>query len=209
MAGTINHRLESDVPDSGDENQVSSDAWNDTLVVAGGNDGEVMARESAEADGWKMRKLGASPAWCDVSQTANSGTATSTLATFTIPAAHFDVNKRAVRMRSFLTTSADTAAKTITVTFGATSVAVNPVTTAPNAETFEIEFIVMRSTGASAQRYTLTVRRSGVAGTGAIEKLATGTLAIDTSAAVAIAVKAASTASTKVTHNLSTLEYLG
>src|SRR4051812_9937170 len=51
MADTIKHRHQVALPDTGSD--VSTNEWNDSLVVAGGVNDQVMTRDSTQADGWK------------------------------------------------------------------------------------------------------------------------------------------------------------
>lgn len=51
MAGKFNARKVSTIPQAG---EIGTNEWNDSLVVAGGSDGQCMTRDSASADGWKM-----------------------------------------------------------------------------------------------------------------------------------------------------------
>src|SRR5262245_5914440 len=52
--GTIKHRFQTTKSNRGTVD-VSKDRWNDSLVVAGGTDGYLMVRDSANADGWGMQ----------------------------------------------------------------------------------------------------------------------------------------------------------
>jgi hypothetical protein len=55
MAGTIKHRHQTAIAGSGAD--VDKNEWNDSLVAAGGNDGQLMQRDSAQADGWKFASV--------------------------------------------------------------------------------------------------------------------------------------------------------
>src|SRR5262245_64718783 len=52
--GTIKHRFQTTKSNRGTVD-VSKDRWNDSLVVAGGTDGYLMVRDSANADGWGVQ----------------------------------------------------------------------------------------------------------------------------------------------------------
>lgn len=52
MAGTIKHKHQTVIAPSGAD--VDRDEWNNSLAVAGGIDGQVMARDSGQTDGWKF-----------------------------------------------------------------------------------------------------------------------------------------------------------
>jgi hypothetical protein len=52
MAGKLTHRHVSALPDVGGD--ISSPEWNDSLIVSEGVDGQVMVRDSASPDGWKL-----------------------------------------------------------------------------------------------------------------------------------------------------------
>lgn len=51
MADTIKHRHQSALPNTGAD--VSKDAWNDSLIVAGGSNDQVLTRDNTQPDGWK------------------------------------------------------------------------------------------------------------------------------------------------------------
>lgn len=51
MAGAINHRHHSSIADDPSAD-VKASNWNDTLIVSGGSNGQVMTRRSGQPDGW-------------------------------------------------------------------------------------------------------------------------------------------------------------
>ena len=51
MAGKINHRFVSTVPDEGVATEFGPNELNDSLVVSAGTDGQHMVRRTAQADG--------------------------------------------------------------------------------------------------------------------------------------------------------------
>lgn len=52
MAGSIKHRHQSAIAPTGAD--VDRDEWNDSLVAAGGTNGQFMQRDSSQTDGWKF-----------------------------------------------------------------------------------------------------------------------------------------------------------
>lgn len=151
MAGALNHRFESDVPDEGVSTEVGPDEWNDSLVMSGGADGQVPMRRTAETDGWKLVNLGALLTFINATQAANSGTGETDLHSFTIPAAHFDANKRMICVKAYGSFAANGNTKTLKLYLGSNVITLNPTTTAPNGVRFELEAIILR-TAEDAQR---------------------------------------------------------
>lgn len=151
MAGEIKHAFVSTVPDEGVASEVGPDEWNDALVVSGGADGQAMLRRTSASDGWELVYLGAPLIFINATQAPNSGTGETDLHSFTLAAAHFNANKRAIRIKGF-GSFADTAnAKTLKFKFGAAgSVTLNPTTGSPQNVRFEFEILVIR-TGSNAQ----------------------------------------------------------
>lgn len=54
MAGTIKHRFQSSGTDSSDASLVRKTEWNDSLVVAGGSNSQLMQRDTGASDGWSL-----------------------------------------------------------------------------------------------------------------------------------------------------------
>lgn len=153
MAGKLKHRFVSPVADEGVATEVGPNEWNDQLVMSEGNEGEIPARRAALADGWELIKLGASPLWVQNADVNNSGTGETDLHVYSIPAAHFNVNNRAVRLRAWGVFTANANVKTVRIRFGGgTAIVVNAVTAAPNGSRWSLEAVVMR-TGSNAQEH--------------------------------------------------------
>lgn len=151
MAGKIKHRFVSTVPDEGVASEYGPDELNDSLVVSEGNDGAAMLRRTATADGWVTGYIGAPLAFINATQAANSGTGETDLHTFTIPALHFDANKRAVMFSGRGSFAANANTKTLRVKWGtAAAIVLNPVTTAPNGVRFSFDILLVR-TGVDTQ----------------------------------------------------------
>lgn len=55
MSGTIKHRHQTVIASSGAD--VDKNEWNDSLVAAGGTEGQVMQRDSSQPDGWKFANV--------------------------------------------------------------------------------------------------------------------------------------------------------
>ncbi len=152
MAGTIKHKFASAVPDEGVSTEVGPDEWNDSLVVAGGSDGQAMVRRTSATDGWETLYLGVPIAFSNVTQAANSGTGETDLHSFTLPTAHFSVDKKKIQVRADGSFAANGNTKTLKLKFGAAgTVTLNPTTTAPNGVRFRIDAAITR-TGSNAQR---------------------------------------------------------
>jgi hypothetical protein len=153
MAGKLKHRFVSPVADEGVSTEVGPNEWNDSLVLSEGNEGEVPARRAALGDGWELIKLGASPLWVQNADVNNSGTGETDLHSYVIPASHFNVNNRAVRLTAWGVFAANGNTKTVRIRFGGgTAIVVNNVTAAPNGSRWSLEAVVMR-TGANAQEH--------------------------------------------------------
>lgn len=75
MADTIKHRHQSVMPNSGAD--IDVDEWNDSLVVAGGTNGQLMTRDNTQADGWKWTDppVSGGSAWTLVATQACGGAA--------------------------------------------------------------------------------------------------------------------------------------
>jgi hypothetical protein len=50
LTGAIHHRHHSTLPNG--TSDIDVDEWNDSLIIAGGSTGQVLARDDAQADGW-------------------------------------------------------------------------------------------------------------------------------------------------------------
>ena len=159
MAGKILHKFGSLVPDENVATEVGPDEWNDSLKMTEGSDGDIAVRRTALTDGWELIKLGANPSWVNVTLAQNSGTGETDLHTYTIPANHFNVTKRGIRLTAWGDFTANANTKTLRLKFGATPVTIvlNPTTTAPNGVAFKIEVTIFR-TGANAQILLVVVR---------------------------------------------------
>lgn len=159
MAGKIKHRYPSVVPDELVATEVGPDEWNDSLVISEGNDGDVMVRRTALADGWELIKLGANPAWVNVTLAQNSGTGETDLHVFNLIANHFNVTRKGIRFTAWGDFTANANTKTLRLKFGAVpvNITLNPTTTAPNGVAFKVEAVIYR-TGANTQIVFVTVR---------------------------------------------------
>jgi hypothetical protein len=136
MAGAINLRFVSAVPDEGVASEFGPDELNDSLVVSGGLDGQAMVRRTSATDGWELINLGAMLAFINATQAANSGTGETDLHSFTYLADHFNVNKRKTRMTINGSFAANGNTKTLKFKLGSKSVTLNPTTVAPNGVRF-------------------------------------------------------------------------
>lgn len=152
MAGAINHKFDSPVPDEGVSTEVGSDEWNDSLVVSGGSDGQAMLRRTSATDGWELVYLGVPLVFSNVTQAPNSGTGETDLHSFTLPTAHFGVDKKRIVIEADGSFAANGNTKTLKLKFGASgSITLNPTTTAPNGVRFFVRASIVR-TGSNAQR---------------------------------------------------------
>lgn len=152
MAGSINHVFVSAVPDEGVSTEVGPDEWNDGLVVSGGSDGQAMVRRTSADDGWETMYLGAPLVFINTTQAANSGTGETDLHSFTIPASHFNANKRMLRITAWGSFAANGNTKTLKLYTGAgNTITLNPTTTAPNGVRFKMTATLIR-TGVDAQK---------------------------------------------------------
>lgn len=152
MAGKINHRFVSTVPDEGVATEFGPTELNDSLVVSGGLDGQAMVRRTALADGWELINLGAPLIFINATQAANSGTGETDLHSFTLPAAHFNANKRKIRVTCEGSFAANANVKTLKLKLGAAgTVTLNPLTASPNGKRFRAVVTITR-TGSNAQR---------------------------------------------------------
>jgi hypothetical protein len=151
MAGAINHRFDSPVPDEGVAEEVGPNEWDDSLVVSEGADGQAFVRRTSATDGWELIYLGAPLAFINATQAANSGTGLTDLHAFTFPLDHFNANKRAVRYKFTGSFAANANVKTLNFVWGGgAAIVLNPVTGSPNGVRFDVEILVIR-TGVDAQ----------------------------------------------------------
>ena len=58
----INHRKVSTKPDGPDTTLIRPSDWNDSIIVSGGTNGQILARDSAQADGWQWANAPGLPA---------------------------------------------------------------------------------------------------------------------------------------------------
>jgi hypothetical protein len=151
MAGKINHRFDSPVPDEGVAEEVGPNEWDDSLVVSEGADGQLFVRRTAQTDGWELIYIGAPLTFINATQVPNSGTSLTDLHSFTFPVDHFNANKRSVRYTLKGSFAANANVKTLNFVWGAgAAIVLNPVTGSPNGVRFEVEIVVTR-TGVDAQ----------------------------------------------------------
>lgn len=204
MAGKIKHRFVSPVVDEGVSTEVGPNEWNDSLVVSEGADGDVFVRRTSEPDGWELRKLGAAPPWVNLADVSNSLAAETDLHSYTIPAAHFNVNGRAIRLTAWGSSAANTNTKTLRLKFGSTPVTVvlNPTQTAPNNLPWRVQAMIAR-TGSNAQKLYVNVQL----GT-AVELISTVTGAENDSNPLVLKITGQGSASGDLTIRGSMVEYL-
>ncbi len=203
MAGKINHRFDSPVPDEGVAEEVGPNEWDDSLVVSEGNDGAAMVRRTSASDGWELIFLGAPLTFINATQAANSGTSETDLHTFTLAAAHFNANKRAVRVTAWGSFAGNANTKTLKLYNGANAVTLNPTTTAPNGVRFKVVATLIR-TAEDVQRWLYEV----MIGT-AIEIMGIDAGAEDDAATMVLKLTGQSdTASNDILLDQTTVEYL-
>lgn len=205
MAGALNHRFVSEVPDEGVEEEVGPDEWNDSLVVSGGSDGMAMLRRTSADDGWELAYLGAAVAFTSLTQGANVNTSETDLHSFSIPAGHFSVTKKAIRYKGYGSFAANGNTKTVKAKFGASgSVTLNPTTTAPNGERFEFEITIYR-TGTDTQKAAVKMLLSSTG----IELMSYVSFTETESGALTLKITGQSgTASSDILLDASTIEFL-
>lgn len=151
MAGDIKHAFVSTVPDEGVAGEVGPDEWNAALKVSGGADGQFMVRRTSATNGWELVNAAVPLSFISTTHADNVGAAETDLHSFVIPAAHFNVNNRAIRLKTHISFAGNATAKTVRVRFGAAFVAVlNPTTGSPNGSSMAIELVIAR-TGSNAQ----------------------------------------------------------
>jgi hypothetical protein len=151
MAGKINHRFDSPVADEGISTEVGPNEWDDSHILTEGLDGQVMIRRTSAPDGWELVNLVSSPSFTQNADVNNSGVGETDLHTYTIPANHFNVNNRALRITAWGVFAANANVKTVRLRFGSgTAIVANPVTAAPNGTRWKLEATIIR-TGSNAQ----------------------------------------------------------
>jgi hypothetical protein len=159
MAGAFKHAFPSPVPDEGIATEVGSDEWNAPLVMSEGADGQAAVRRTSAPNGWELINLGALLAFINATQAANSGSGETDLHSFSLAAAHFNANKRKIRVTaegSFDATGAVN--KTLKLKFGAAgTVTLNPTTTQPANVRFKVTATIIR-TASNAQRILVEVK---------------------------------------------------
>src|SRR5581483_10731663 len=57
MAGTIKHRFQSPVVDGAISTDIKPSHWDDSLVIAGGIEGQIFVRDPASGDGWSFQSF--------------------------------------------------------------------------------------------------------------------------------------------------------
>jgi hypothetical protein len=205
MAGTIKHAFVSTVPDEGVSTEVGPDEWNADILVAGGSDGQSMVRRTSAPDGWELINAGAPLSFENVTQAPNSGTGETDLHSFTLPTAHFNVDKRAIRLKAEGSFAANANVKTLKLKFGAAgTITLNPVTGSPNGVRFSVEATIIR-TGSNAQKIFVKV----LVGLLAFDLVSmTNTTETDSGALVVKLTGQSGTGSNDILLDLTTVEFL-
>lgn len=204
MAGKINHRFESPVPDEGVAEEVGPDEWGDSLVISEGNDGAAAVRRTSADDGWELIYLGAPLVFINATQAPNSGTGETDLHSFTIAANHFNANKRAIRVTAHGSFAGNGNTKTLKLYNGSNVITLNPTTTAPNGVRFKVVATLIR-TGVDAQRWLYEVYIGGVG----IEVIGIDTATEDDGATMIVKITGQSdTASSDILLDQTVIEYL-
>lgn len=181
--GTIKHRYQSAVPDEGVSSEVGPVEWNDSMVVAGGVDGQYMVRRTSVSDGWELIYGGAPLTFINATQAANSGTGETDLHAFTLDAAYFNANKRKIRVTLEGSFAANANVKTLRLKLGAAGViTLNPTTASPNGKRFKAVVTITR-TGSNVQRLLAETLLDG-----SVEKVAIATAAETDSGALVVKV---------------------
>jgi hypothetical protein len=75
--GTITHRHHSVLPEG--TSDVDVNEWNDSEVVAGGTNGDVLMRDSTRTDGWGWSSVAPAPVWVAVPYSASNFFGTGTM----------------------------------------------------------------------------------------------------------------------------------
>lgn len=205
MAGAIKHVFVLTVPDEGVSTEVGPNEWNDGLVVSEGADGQSMIRRTSATDGWELIYLGAPLVFINATQAANSGTGETDLHSFTLPADHFNANKRAIRIKASGSFAVNGNTKTLRFKLGGgATIVLNPVTTAPSGVRFDVEILVIR-TGVDAQ----SVFIKSLVGLAAFDVVSLTARTEDDGAAIIAKITGQSgTASNDILLDCTTVEYL-
>ena len=204
MAGKINHRFVSTVPDEGVADEFGPDELNDSLVMSEGADGQVAMRRTALADGWEWANVGGLVSFINATQAANVGTAETDLHSFVLAAAHFNVNKKAIRLKAYGNFAANANTKTLRMKFGAAgAVVLNPTTVAPNALRFDVEILIIRTASNVQHFYSRSLL------TGLLELIGRVTAAETDSGALTVKITGQiGTASNDILLDVTTVEFL-
>lgn len=205
MAGALKHAFPSPVPDEGIATEVGSDEWNAPLKMSEGDDGQAAVRRTSALNGWELINLGALLTFINATQAPNSGTGETDLHSFTFKAAHFNADKRAVRIVAKGSFAANTNVKTLRFKLGGgAAIVLNPVTGAPNGVRFEVEIVVIR-TGVNAQDVYIK-SLVGLSAHDVVSK--TGRTEIDSATIVAKLTGQSGTGSNDILLDLTTVEFL-
>lgn len=204
MAGLIKHAFVSPVPDEGVAEEVGPNEWNASLKVSEGLDGQAMVRRTTATDGWELINLSAPLAFENATQAANSGTGETDLHVFTLPTAHFNANKRAIRLKAYGSFAANANVKTLRLKFGAAgTVTLNPTTGSPNNLRFEIEVLIIRTASNAQHIYSRSLL------TGLLELISRVTTTETDSGALTLKLTGQSgTASNDILLDVTTVEFL-
>lgn len=158
MAGALKHAFSSPVPDEGIATEVGPDEWNAPLKMSEGADGQTAVRRTSATNGWELINLGALLTFINATQAANSGTGETDLHSFTLAAAHFNADKKKIRVTAEGAFAANANTKTLKLKLGAVgTVTLNPTTTAPNGVRFKVTATITR-TALNAQRILVEVK---------------------------------------------------
>lgn len=156
MANVAKHKFTSAKADSADSSLVRPSNWNAEHAFAGGTDGQAVVALASESDGatwaWRTQAL-----TINTTAVGNVGTGEDVLMTYTLPASTLGADGRALRVTVWGITAGNGNTKTIKFYFGSTSVTLNPVTAAPNAQVWRAQALIAR-TGATAQEMILTAQ---------------------------------------------------
>jgi len=204
VAGKVKHRFPSPVADEGISTEVGPDEWDDSHVLSEGTDGDAMVRRTSATDGWELIRLGANPLWVKSNDVGSVGAGETDLHSFTVPAAHFNVNNRAIRLKAAGVFAANANAKTLRVRFGSgTAIVINAVTASPNGSRWSLEVTIIRR--ASNDQEVLFEGKVAL-----LYEVNGRQLQTETDAnALVLKVTGQATSNNDITINASTVEYLG